>query len=184
MEKKNVRLIEPNDMYLLSYLAACQGFKRHHVNLYSLHDPDDFDMWRHTIFDDFRNQSQGIGLPEGYVPATTFWMVQGDEWIGVGNIRHRLTDQLERFGGHIGYAIHCDAWGMGYATMLLHLLLEQAAMLGITSALLTCDAENIASERVMQKNGGKYLDTIDTLIDGINHHTRRYRIETPPHRPK
>ena len=40
------------------------------------------------------------------------------------------------------------------ATASLRLVLPHAANLGIDPALLTCDAENVASQRVIEANGG------------------------------
>ena len=43
--------------------------------------------------------------PDGYVPATTLWWVDGIEFIGRIQIRHRLTTYLREVGGHIGYDV-------------------------------------------------------------------------------
>ena len=173
------KLVIPSEEYLPSYLEACRDFKRLSLTLFSLHDPDTFDEWRHTIFQGFVNQRLGKGLPDGYVPASTFWLVGGGEFIGVGNIRHRLTENLALFGGHIGYAIRPEKWGLGYGTLLLRFLLSEAAALGIERALLTCNERNVASARVMEKNGGVYQDTIDNVVDGVPLRTKRYWIQTP-----
>ncbi|MCL1795812.1 MAG: GNAT family N-acetyltransferase [Clostridia bacterium] len=174
----SAELIVPGEAYLHSYLEACRGFKERRVGLYSLHDPDTFEEWRHTIFRRFAEQRLGIGLPDGYVPGSTYWLVEGGEFIGVGNIRHRLTRSLERYGGHIGYAIRCEKWGQGYGTLQLRLLLREAAALGIARALITCDESNIASARVMEKNGAVYQDTVVNWIGGVPRRTKRYWAET------
>ena len=173
------KLVVPGEEYLYSYLEACRDFKAYNGGQYSLHDPDAFEEWRHTIFQQFENQRLGIRLPDGYVPGSTFWLVEGGEFVGVGNIRHRLTEGLEKFGGHIGYMIRCDKWGQGYGTLQLRLLLAEAAALGIKRALITCDESNIASARVMEKNGAVYQDTIVNVIDGVPRRTKRYWAETP-----
>lgn len=173
------KLVTPGEEYLQSYLDACRGFKSHNVTLFILDDPDTFDEWRYSIFKKLEDQRLGIGLPEGYVPASTFWLVENGEFIGVGNIRHRLNENLERFGGHIGYAIRYDKWGLSYGTLQLRLLLEKAAELKIERALITCNEDNAASSRVIEKNGGVYQDTIDNVIDNVPHRTKRYWVKTP-----
>ena len=41
--------------------------------------------------------------PDGWVPCTTLWWVDGKEYLARIVIRHRLTDVLRNVGGHIGY---------------------------------------------------------------------------------
>ena len=174
-----ILLVEPAGRYLPSYIKACGEYKRRGITLHSMHDVDAVDTWKGTIFDSYEKAKRGEGLPEGWVPATTYWLVQGDEFLGMGNIRHRLTPALLRFGGHIGYAVAAQHWNKGYGTLLLKLLLEKAADLGLEKVLLTCDDANIGSYRVMEKNGGRLFDVgyafgMDALRLG-----RRYWIDTP-----
>ena len=171
------RLIIPNEQYLTDYLEACYEYKRAGITSYDLHDPKKFDKWRYTIFDKYRNESLGIGLPDGYVPGTTYWLVDGDEWIGSGQIRHQLTEGLLRLGGHIGYGIRCTKWNQGYGTLQLKLLLDEAFRLGIDKALVTCNKENIGSARVIEKNDGVLQDIIPNVIDGTPIQTCRYWID-------
>lgn len=176
-----LELILPCEKYLLSYLEFCREFKERNItNIAAIvgHDPDKFDVWRGDIFKNYENSRLGIDLPEGYVPATTFWLVEDGAMVGYGNIRHRLTPALERHGGHIGYAVKTTKWGKGYGTIQLGLLLKEAANLGIEKVLLTCYDENIASARVMEKNGGILQDTIESIIDGVPRRVRRYWIDT------
>jgi predicted acetyltransferase len=94
--------------------------------------------------------------------------------LGVIDIRHRLNDDLRNRGGHIGYAVATDARGKGYATEMLRLALETCHGLGIHWALITCNKENIASARVIQKNGGA-LEDERTDLEGVIF--QRYWIE-------
>ena len=175
---KKAELILPSPGYLESYLEACREFKTCGRSIMSILDPDEYETWKDTIFQRFEDYRQGKNLPEGYVPGTTFWLVEDGEYIGSGNLRHRLTENLERFGGHIGYAIRPSMWGLGYGTLQLSFLLREAAKLGISEALLTCDNDNIASYRVMEKNGGRLIDTIAVFAEGKNRLVRRYFIPT------
>jgi predicted acetyltransferase len=45
----------------------------------------------------------GIGIPANWVPATALFGFMGDEIVGRLSIRHRLNENLEQVGGHIGY---------------------------------------------------------------------------------
>ena len=176
---ENAKLILPCEEYLQSYFEACKEYKEHNVKTFSFNDPDNFGEWKDTIFQKYEYWRNGVNLPSGYVPGTTFWFVENGEFIGMGNIRHRLTEALEKFGGHIGYAVRYGKWNRGYGTLQLKLLLEEAAKLGIQHALITCNDDNIGSARVIEKNGGKLQDIIDNVIEGVPRRTRRYWIVTP-----
>ena len=76
--------------------------------------------------------------------------------VGMGNLRHYLTDALREAGGHIGYAVASDQQGKGYGKALLRLMLEEARRMGITEEILvTVYPENIPSRRVAEANGGE-----------------------------
>lgn len=76
------------------------------------------------------------------------------EFLGRIAIRHRLTPKLRQFGGHIGYDVVPTARGKGHARRMLGLALPVARKLGIDRALLTCGLDNIASQKVIEANGG------------------------------
>jgi len=108
-----------------------------------------------------RNYAAGRRLPKGYVPASTFFLVEesGSELLGVINIRHRLNDHLlNNPGGHIGYAVAPGERRKGYGAEQLRLALEICRDKGINPVLVTCNKDNIASARVIRKNGGVLED--------------------------
>ena len=96
--------------------------------------------------------------PEGYVPSTTMWWVQDEEYLGRIAIRHRLTPHLREAGGHIGYDVRPSARRRGHATAMLRAALPIAHRLGIASALVTCDVDNVGSRKVIEANGGVFED--------------------------
>jgi predicted acetyltransferase len=96
--------------------------------------------------------------PAGHVPSTTLWWADGDEYLGRIAIRHRLTPQLREVGGHIGYDVRPSARRCGHATAMLREALPIARRLGIEAALVTCDAGNVASRKVIEHNGGMLED--------------------------
>jgi len=174
----NAKLEILSEKSLLSYLEACKGFKAYIVTPFALGDPESFSEWKGTIFKKCEDQKAGIGLPEGFVPSSTYWLEEGSEFIGCGNIRHYLTESLERFGSHIGYAIRWDRQGMGYGALQIALLLEKAAGLGIKHVLLTCSNGNAASERVISKNGGVFQHEADNYFEGARYRAKRFWIKT------
>jgi [ribosomal protein S5]-alanine N-acetyltransferase len=52
-----------------------------------------------------------------------------------------------------GYVLAKDAWGYGYATETLSVIVEVAHTRGVRSLRASCHAENIASMRVLEKCG-------------------------------
>jgi predicted acetyltransferase len=96
--------------------------------------------------------------PEGFVAMTKLWWVEGEEYLGGFSVRHELTDLLRELGGHIGYLVRPSARRRGHATAMLAAALPLARGLGIDPALVTCDATNTASRRVIESNGGVFED--------------------------
>ncbi|MDR1622926.1 MAG: GNAT family N-acetyltransferase [Synergistaceae bacterium] len=174
----SAELILPREEYLDSCVKASEELHDLRVKTFGLYDPDtmDVDRWKKTIFEFYETMRKGLNLPKDYVPASTFWLVESGEFVGIGNLRHRLTNALLRFGGHIGYAVRPTKWNRGYGTLLLKLLLKEAACLDIEEVLLTCDKTNAASAAVMRKNGGVFIDAFEDVIEGKPRTTCRYKI--------
>ena len=108
-------------------------------------------------------------------PSSTYLMVNEMGTIyGIVNIRHNIdNERLKSFGGHIGYTIRPHSRKRGYGKYLLHLALEKCAELGLEKVLVTCDATNVASEKIIIANGGKYSNTV---MEGKTY-VNRYWIE-------
>jgi predicted acetyltransferase len=96
--------------------------------------------------------------PTGHVPQSTWWLVDGEDYLGRISVRHELTQWLREYGGHIGYEVRPTARRRGHATLMLREVLPHARRLGIESALLTCDADNVASAKVIEAAGGVLED--------------------------
>ena len=166
-----MKLIEPCEQYLLSYMDALREYREHNVSTYFFTDADKCD-----IFEKFENYRTESNLPSNRVGAHFYWLVdeKQERFIGEISIRHCLTDALERYGGHIGYGIRYTCWNQGYGTEMLRLALEKAKELGLSYILITCDDDNVASAKVMEHNGFYLKDKIPNCIDGQSIVTRRY----------
>ena len=114
------------------------------------------------------SHARGENLPAGFVPDTTYWLVDSGEYIGRINVRHRLNENLKKFGGHIGYDIRPGKRRQGYGTTILSLALPKAKELGIQKVLLTCDETNTASRRIIEKNGGILENKVPNPETGID----------------
>ena len=110
------------------------------------------------------NESRGINLQEGRVPQTLYWFYVNDKPVGMVKLRHYLNDALKVRGGNIGYAVIPAEQGRGYATKMVGLALEKAKKMGIKEVLITCDPDNIASIKVIEKNRGKLQKTSENEL--------------------
>ena len=160
-------LVEPSGKYLESYREAYREYQAMGIHTYGLTDPDSCDL-----FEKYENYRYERNLKSDRVGSDYYWLVddEKDYFIGEITIRHRLNDVLRLRGGHIGYGVRCGEWGKGYATHMLALALPMAKALGIDRALITCNDDNRASARVMEKNGFRMEDKVQTDT-GL---TRRY----------
>ncbi|ABP56636.1 hypothetical protein Strop_4208 [Salinispora tropica CNB-440] len=112
-----------------------------------------------TYVDWVRNQTlEDSPRPDGHVPSTTLWWIQDDTYLGRLAIRHRLTPYLREVAGHIGYDVRPTGRHQGHATAMLAAALPVAYHLDIRSALVTCDVDNVASRKVIERNGGVFAD--------------------------
>jgi predicted acetyltransferase len=104
-----------------------------------------------------------IPLPDGSfaerLPGFHKWMWDG-EFCGSIGLRWApgTTDLPRHVLGHIGYGVVPWKRRLGYATEALRLLLPEAAAEGLAFVELTTDPENIASQRVIEANGGLIVD--------------------------
>src|SRR5262245_65280798 len=99
--------------------------------------------------------ARGEQLPPNHVPTTFLFAFDESRIVGRVAIRHALNDFLLRLGGHIGYVVVPEYRRRGYATAMLAWSVRFAReQLGISPVLLTCDDDNVASIRTIEKNGG------------------------------
>ncbi len=175
---KDLRLVEPCAAYMDSYHQFCLEMKATGQRNFSCSDPDTYETWKDTLLQDCRDHAQGKNLPEGYVPCTLLWLMDGEEVVGMVRIRHCLSEELRQMGGHIGYGIKPSKWRQGYGERQLRLALPAAKALGIKRALITCNDNNIGSARIIEKNGGELEGVFDVIRDGESTRIRRYWVVT------
>lgn len=103
------------------------------------------------------NWSKSVDLPDGYVRQTIYWLFLDDTPIGIGKLRHDLTDDMIKFGGNVGYAIDKRYRGKGYGKQLIMLLIDKAKKMGIEKLVATVENNNIPSNKVMVSCGGDVI---------------------------
>ena len=115
-------------------------------------------------FDAFLQEIQADQFPrENTTPAHLYFLVESgvEKILGAVQLRHNIEHPvLKAGGGHIGYGIRPSERRKGYATEILRLCLIQAKDIGLSSILISCSSDNIASEKVILKNGWVYESTV------------------------
>ena len=119
-------------------------------------------------FEELKKRSCEDTVPKGLVPSSTYLAVrEKDNYIvGMIDIRHYLNEYLTQVGGHIGYGVRKTERNKGYAKQMLKLALEKCKELKIKKVLITCDEDNIASEKVILSVDAKLEDIRN--VDGEN----------------
>ena len=170
-----MELILPSLRYKESYLGALKEAEAD--NDYAkaaLQKPKDKESFEDFV-NHFYDEMKGLNLPEGYIPATMFWLIDNGEFIGRVQIRHELTDHLFRYGGHIGYYIRPSKRKMGYGKKILELALAEAKKMSFEKVLLTCSDINIGSIKIIEVNGGILENFVESEKEG-DPKKRRYWI--------
>ena len=153
-----MKLVRPSVKYRDSYLKSIPEVRDD--DRFAGFDFDlaarDFDAFVKSLND----RAKGLDLPEGFVPETILWLVEGERYIGRVSVRHSLNEHLFNIGGHIGYYIRPRERGKGYGTQILKLSLPKASELGIERLLVTCDDCNMASRKIIEANGGVFENEV------------------------
>jgi ribosomal-protein-alanine N-acetyltransferase len=105
-----------------------------------------------------------LSHPERTNPTRRHWYLavatSTGEFCGTTGFDHRL-DGL----GEFGWYLSSRYWGRGYATSATSMLLEFGfRSVGVPAITATCDPDNAASRRVLEKCGLRYVadETVDT----------------------
>ncbi len=110
-----------------------------------------FDQWLRCVQDNARPET----LRPGSVLTSVYLVFDGELFVGMVDIRHRLDSGPSVTFGHIGYSVRPALRRRGYATRILRKALEECKALGLSQVVLVCRQENAASARVMQRCGAR-----------------------------
>lgn len=121
------------------------------------------------------------------LPGIVRWIIAVDQpggpFVGSINLRWQedssgrpTTELPSHVLGHVGYAILPGQAGRGYASAALTALLAEARTIGLPFVKITCDAGNPASRRIIEKNGGRFVESFVAPFYGPEERLM-YRIE-------
>ena len=116
---------------------------------------DEYKEWLWTT----DSHSRGIGLPEGWIPYTTYVFYVGDIPVGYGRVRHSSSEYLETVvgAGNLGYGIAKEYRGKGYGSILFKELLKKCKEIGYKEIKLFPMKSNAPTVKIMLKNGGQII---------------------------
>jgi len=177
------RLVRPDVALRPSWAATVAEFEGGHIDGSGLGDLADLDTTqegcRRAVEHLLAQADPSTRLPEDRVPCSFFWIVAdapagpagggAEEVVGHLALRHELNDWLLQFGGHIGYSVRPSRRREGHAGRALALALDEARGLGLARVLVTCDEDNEASRRTIERNGG--------VLEDVRSGKRRYWID-------
>ena len=163
-----IKLVWPAGQYLPGYVHALQqGWSPDNLRAQTAQDhlsqvAEDADEFLRRQVD--RDASgPPLTLPDGSkvprLPGFSLWIWDGEFCGSIGFRWQRGTTALPSYClGHIGYSVVPWKRGRGYATRALQLVLPYARAEGLSHVELTTDADNLASQRVIEANGGTLIE--------------------------
>lgn len=158
-----ISLVVPNRARLASYVAALKaGWSPdntqdlHQEHLVSIRR--DADAFLRDLIAPDGPIRHADGTVAERLPAKLSWIWDG-KFCGLVSLRWQAgTDALPPFvPGHLGYGVVPWKRRRGYAGMAVALALDQARGFGLRRLFVAIDEGNIASRRVVEKNGGRML---------------------------
>jgi len=166
-----MELVQPSAEYKNSFIEAVREYKgeaeteptRSYRNL----SIEELEKNFEAFVERERSHAEGRNQPQEYVPQTEFWLVDEGKYIGRVSVRARLNEHLLQIGGHIGYNIRPSERGKGYGKKILELALRKAKEIGIEKVRITCDVDNVASRKIIEKNGGVLDSEIPNPETGV-----------------
>jgi predicted acetyltransferase len=114
-------------------------------------------------------------VPPDWVRCTELCLEVDGEIVGCSRLRFELNARLEQVGGHIGYDVRPSARRRGFGDLMLRLVLPEARGAGLERVLITADADNYPSLRIIEKNGGVFAGEAVSVKSGKL--VRRYWID-------
>ena len=184
---QQMRLVWPSREYLPSYVAALRrgwspdnirgGVAAQEELERIAANPDAF----LTSLINKEGTGDLITLPDGTtvprLPGYRHWLWDGEFCGSIGLRWQRGTEALPPHClGHIGYAVVPWKQGRGYATRALREVLREAKAEGLRYVEITTAPDNVASQRVIQANGGVFVEEFVTPQALGGRRELRYRV--------
>jgi len=131
----------------------------------------DFDYLTDGVIDLKIEDKTPYNDEKGYVPAYKYRITlhNSNDSIGVIDIRIGYNENLQ-YGGHIGYGIKESYRGNNYASKACKIVKQVAIAHGMDRLIITCNPDNIPSQKTCEKAGLKLKEIVD-----LPQHNEMYR---------
>ena len=116
---------------------------------------DKMDVYEEWLESVTKNADPKTVSKEWVLTDTFFAINEEEEIVGIIDLRHTLNDFLIDFG-NCGYNVRPSKRNKGYATEMLHQVLDVARQAGLSEIHLSVEKSNIPSVKTIVKNGGVY----------------------------
>jgi predicted acetyltransferase len=162
--RPSLHLLEPSLELLPGYTAALEhGWSPNNVRDVSAEHLAAIRAGGPAFLASLLSQEGTVTLPDGTqipkLPSRLRWMWDGEFCGQIGLRWQPGTDALPSYVlGHLGYAVVPWKRGRGYATEALRQMLALARDVGLGSVEVTTDVGNAASSRVIERNGGRFVE--------------------------
>ena len=110
-----------------------------------------------------RLKEENLPLDDINNPRITYILYSDDYPVGEVMIRPVLNFFWYNNGGNIGYKIRPSKRGLGLGNEILGLALEECKKLGLSTVRICCYKNNLISQKVILKNGGKFINEMDKI---------------------
>lgn len=153
---KSIRLIRPTLELKEKAIEFRQEFFDNNEMIINgselLDKTESYEEWLKSVTD---NTDIKTVDPNWVVTDTFFAINEENTVVGIIDLRHTLNDFLKDFG-NCGYSVRPSERGKGYATQMLHQVLNVARNVGLSEIHLSVERGNAPSVKTLTKNGGVY----------------------------
>jgi predicted acetyltransferase len=164
-----MRLVQPSIEHLDSYARALEtGWSPNNMRAAQAQEELQKIKLDSVVFlaslDSTKHAGDPVTMPDGTtvprLPGYRRWMWDGEFCGSIGFRWQWGTAELPPYClGHIGYAVVPWKRRLGYATQALQQLLPDAKAHGLTYVEITVAQDNSHSQRVIEKCGGKFIES-------------------------
>lgn len=125
-----------------------------------------FDIIKGTEVDLLLERKVPENKSKGYVPAYWYAINLAGTNQTIGTIDLRIgSKSLLYYGGHIGYAVDKKYRGNNYAAKACRLLKQVALAHDMNELIITCNPENVASNKTCIRIGAELIEIVDLPTD-------------------